>query len=99
MGVSAARHLSPTERVDALYLDLCRHYEGGADKEMRAAAKLLLVALARLREHGGDDWDMTLEAYVRIAKNRPDKLAAILQQGNSSRRKYSAPDALFVDKR
>lgn len=86
MSASTARQLSPTERVDALYLDLCRHYEGGADKELRAAAKLLLVALARLREHGGDNWDVTLDAYVKIAKNRPDKLAAILQQGNSGRR-------------
>ena len=86
MGVSTVRQLSPTERADALYLDLCRHYEGGSDKEVRAAAKLLLVALARLREHGGVNWDVTLDAYVKIAKNRPDKLAAILQQGNSSRR-------------
>ncbi|ASJ70966.1 hypothetical protein [Granulosicoccus antarcticus] len=86
MGVSTASKLSPTERADALYLDLCKHYEGGSDKEVRAAAKLLLVALARLREHGGAHWDVTLDAYVKIAKSRPDKLAAILQQGNSSRR-------------
>ncbi|MGQ7847560.1 hypothetical protein ACUNV4_23920 [Granulosicoccus sp. 3-233] len=86
MGISSSRRLSPTERVDALYLDLCRHYEGGDDKEVRAAAKLLLVALARLREHGGANWDVTLDAYVKIAKNRPEKLANILRQGNSGRK-------------
>lgn len=86
MGVSSARQLSPTERVDALYLDLCKHYEGGEDKEVRAAAKLLLVALARLREHGGSHWDVTLDAYVKIAKSHPDKLAGILQQGNGGRK-------------
>lgn len=86
MGGSSASRLSPTERVDALFLDLCKHYEGGEDKEVRAAAKLLLVALARLREHGGVHWDVTLDAYVKIAKKRPDKLASILQQGNSGRK-------------
>lgn len=86
MSVSTVRRLSPTEQVDALYRDLCRHYEGRKDKESRAAAKLLLVALARLREHGGEHWDVTLDAYVKIAKHRPDRLAAILQQGNPERR-------------
>ena len=86
MGVSSASSLSPTERAEALYLDLCKHYEGGEDKEVRAAAKLLLVALSHLREHGGPNWDVTLDAYVKIAKTRPDKLASILQQGNSGRK-------------
>lgn len=86
MGISSTRRLSPTERVDALFLDLCRHYEGGDDKEVRAAAKLLLVALARLREHGGVNWDVTLDAYVKIAKKQPEKLASILQQGNRGRK-------------
>lgn len=86
MGAMSESRLSPTERVEALYQDLCRHYEGGEDKEVRAAAKLLLVALARLREHGGLNWDKTLDAYVRIAKKEPDKLARILQQGNAGRK-------------
>ena len=85
MNSSSPSRLSPTERVDALYLDLCRHYEGCENKEVRAAAKLLLVALARLREHGGENWDVMLDAYVDIAKRRPDKLARILH-GSSGRK-------------
>lgn len=86
MASSSARRLSPTERVDALFHDLCLHYEGGEDKEVRAAAKLLLVALARLREHGGNHWDQTLDAYVRMAKKDPEKLDRILRQGNAARK-------------
>lgn len=85
MNPSSSSRQSPTERVDALYLDLCRHYEGDKNKEVRAAAKLLLVALVRLREHGGENWDLTLDAYVDIAKRRPDKLARILH-GTSGRK-------------
>lgn len=69
---------TPTERVEDLYTELCRHYEKANDKEVRAASKLLLVALARLREHGGPQWDDTLDAYVRIAKRRPEKLFHML---------------------
>ncbi len=86
MGSSSSRRSSPTERANALYLDLCSHYEGGDDKEVRAASKMLMVALARLREHGGANWDVTLDAYVKVAKNRPEKLDRILQKCNRERK-------------
>ena len=86
MGRSSTKRLSPTERANALFLDLCNHYDGDDDKELRAASKMLMVALARLREHGGAHWDMTLDAYVKVAKNRPEKLDKVLQKCNRGRK-------------
>ena len=75
---------SPIERVERCYAELVAHYGLGGDRrEARAAAKLLLVALDRFREHGGDDWRATVEEYVEIAAERPEKLEAILA-GNRS---------------
>ena len=76
---------SPLERVERLYLDLVAHYEGGERRETRAATKLLLVALARLREHEGDAWERLVDEYVEIARERPEELARILD-GNRGRR-------------
>ena len=40
--------MTPLEKVEALYDELVAHYGAGEDKEIRAAAKLLLVALAKV---------------------------------------------------
>ncbi len=52
---------------------------------MRAAAKLLLVALAKFREHGGSDWALQVEEYVAIAREDPDRLARIIAGNRDSR--------------
>ena len=75
---------SPIERVERCYAELLAHYGAEAEaREERAAAKLLLVALARFREHGGERWRATVESYLEIAAERPDELERILA-GNRS---------------
>ena len=76
---------SPLERVERLYLDLVAHYGGGEQRERRAAAKLLIVALARLSEHDPDGWEALVGEYVEICRERPDELARILD-GNRGRK-------------
>lgn len=70
--------MTPLEKVEALYEELVAHYESGQDREIRAAAKLLLVALDKFREHGGANWKGLLDEYVNLVKENPDKFAKTL---------------------
>ena len=72
-------HGSPVERVEALYRELVDHYGGGEERELRAAAKLLLVALARFRQHGGPEWARLLDEYVHIIKTDPARFERMLE--------------------
>ncbi len=45
--------MTPLEKVEAFYVELLEYYGDGDEREIRAAAKLLLVALAKFKEHGG----------------------------------------------
>lgn len=71
--------MTPLEKVEALFVELVNHYGDGEDREIRAAAKILLVALAKLKEHGGPNWKGLLDAYVQILKDDPEKFDRILQ--------------------
>lgn len=79
-----AKQPSPTERVEALFEALTSHYGDGDDRELRAAAKLLLVALDKLRTHGGQHWPSLLDEYVDIVKHDPERFARMLQSNSSS---------------
>ncbi|MCG6943399.1 MAG: hypothetical protein LJE69_19380 [Thiohalocapsa sp.] len=85
----ADKHSSPTDRVEALYRELVTHYGGGDDRELRAAAKLLLVALAKFRAHGGRRWAELLDEYVDIVKHDPGRLERMLQSNSGT-----SPDEL-----
>lgn len=76
--LDAASESSPLDRVEALYRELVEHYGGGEERELRAAAKLLLVALAQFREHGGPGWKRLLDEYVALVKTNPDKFNRML---------------------
>lgn len=71
--------MTPLERVERLYDDLVAHYHEGDQRELRAAVKLLLVALDRLRRHGGPGWDELLDEYVQAAKHDPERLRRMLE--------------------
>jgi hypothetical protein len=71
--------MTPLERVERLYDELVEHYHEGDQRELRAAAKLLLVALDRLRRHGGPGWDDLLDEYVHAAKHDPERLRRMLE--------------------
>jgi hypothetical protein len=72
--------MTPLEKAEALYNELVTHYGEGEDREIRAAAKLLLVALARFKEHGGT---ALAEEYLTLLKSDPDKFERILQSNRS----------------
>lgn len=74
---------SPIERVEALYQDLVQHYGDGDQRELRAAAKLLLVALAQFRAHGGPDWPRLLDEYVALIKTDPTRFEQLLASNRS----------------
>ncbi|MBK1629440.1 hypothetical protein CKO31_01545 [Thiohalocapsa halophila] len=80
----SAKQPSPTERVEALFEALTSHYGDGDDRELRAAAKLLLVALDKIRTHGGRNWPSLLDEYIQIVKHDPERFARMLQSNSSS---------------
>jgi len=60
---------NPLRKVEAFYDELLAHYGPGEDREIRAAAKLLLVALDKFRRHGGQDWMSLVTEYITISGN------------------------------
>lgn len=71
--------MSPLEKVEALYEELVHGYGEGKDREVRAASKLLMVALLKLQEHGGFGWQGVIEEYLLMLKNDPDRYQRMLE--------------------
>jgi hypothetical protein len=69
---------NPLQQVDLLYEALVADYGLGKDRELRAAAKLLVVALEKFREYGGPDWSAKIEEYVSMIRENPEKFDRIL---------------------
>ena len=80
--------MTPLEKVEALYEELVSHYGDGEDREIRAAAQLLLVALAKFKKHGGLRGAELASEYLDLLKYDPEKLERILQ---SNRSEFSGP--------
>jgi hypothetical protein len=76
--------MTPIEKVEALYDELVAHYACGEEREIRAAAKLLLVSLDKFREHGGANWMALLDEYITLVKENPDKFEEILHDQRAS---------------
>jgi hypothetical protein len=74
----------PVERVEALYTELVQHYGDGDQRELRAAAKILLVALAKFQEHGGPHWARLLDEYIEILKRDPERFQRMLESNRST---------------
>jgi len=75
--------MTPLEKAEALYDELVAHYGEGEDREIRAAAKLLLVALAKFKQHGGPRGIALADEYLDLLKHDPDKFERIMH-GNRS---------------
>ncbi|KAA6184307.1 hypothetical protein F2Q65_12640 [Thiohalocapsa marina] len=75
---------TPMERVERLYADLVLHYGEGDQREIRAAAKILLVALAKFREHGGPQWESLLDEYVNALKQDPARFERMLESNRAT---------------
>jgi hypothetical protein len=71
-------NMTPLERAEAVFNELVAHYGAAEDRELRAAAKLLLVALDKFRVHGGSNWSVLLDEYVDLAKRDPERFERIL---------------------
>jgi len=83
--------ITPMERVEQLYDDLVTHYGDGDRRELRAAAKILLVALAKFREHGGSEWQALLDEYVDALKHDPARFERMLESNRAT-----SPDQLLA---
>jgi hypothetical protein len=70
--------MTPLEKTEALFDELVLHYGEAEDREVRAAAKLLLVALDKFHAHGGAQWAKLIDEYVELAKRDPEKFGRIL---------------------
>lgn len=78
-----ASNQTPMEKIESLFDELVAHYGSGDDKELRVAAKMLMVALDRFRLHGGGEWSSLVREYVSIAVNDQEKFERILQANRS----------------
>jgi hypothetical protein len=71
--------MTPLEKVEGLYDELVRWYGEGEHRETRAASKLLMVALMKLKEHGGPGWQWMVHDYLRMINDDPERYARILE--------------------
>lgn len=70
--------MTPLEKVEALYEELVAWYGEGRDREVRAASKLLLMALLKLSERPGCDWEGLIAEHVRMLKEEPERFRRVL---------------------
>ena len=70
---------NPLQKVDRFYAELVAHYGDAEDREIRAAAKLLLVALESFRRHGGAGWRRLVDEYLVLLDQDPDKFDRIIK--------------------
>ena len=79
--------MTPLEKTEALYEELVAWYGDGDNKELRAASKLLMVALDKLHEYSNRDWETLLKRYVDILANDPAHFQRMLdsQRGEEKR--------------
>ncbi|HYN77336.1 MAG TPA: hypothetical protein VES73_06045 [Lamprocystis sp. (in: g-proteobacteria)] len=78
--------MTPIEKVEALYDELVAWYGEGGDRETRAAAKLLMIALLKLNEHGGLGWQGLVEEYMLMLKNDPERFQRVLEANRGESR-------------
>ncbi len=75
--------MTPLEKTEAFFDELVAHYGEGEEREIRAAAKLMLVALAKFKEHGGPTSIDLADEYLNLLKYDPEKFERILQSNRS----------------
>jgi hypothetical protein len=78
---------TPLEKVEALYQELVGCYGEGRDREIRAASKLLMVALLQLEKHGGPGWQGLVEDYLLMLKNDPLRYQRMLDANRGEQKK------------
>jgi hypothetical protein len=81
---------TPLERVESLYEELVHGYGDGVDRETRAASKLLMVALLKLKEQDEFGWQGLVEEYLHILQNDPGYYQKMLDS-NRGKGKGTSP--------
>ncbi|AFL73007.1 hypothetical protein [Thiocystis violascens] len=85
--------MTPLEKTEALYQELVAWYGEGGDREIRAASKLLMVALIKLKEHGGPGWHGLIEEYLIMLKDDPARFQRMLEANRGKdKRPGTGPD-------
>lgn len=85
--------MTPLEKTEALYRELVGGYGNGADPEIRAAAKLLMVALLKFKEHGGPGWPGLVDEYLMMLKQEPERYQRMLESNRGREKQHgSHPD-------
>ena len=87
--MTEVRENTPLEKVEQLYNQLVGWYGQGTDREVRAASKLLMIALLKLKEHGGFGWQGLVEEYILMLKNDPERFERILTANRGERKHRS----------
>lgn len=78
--------MTPLEKVEALYQELVDWYGEGSERERRAASKLLMVALLKLKESGGFGWQGLVEEYLLMLQNDPERYQKMLDANRGERK-------------
>lgn len=74
---------TPMVQIESLFEELVKHYGDGDDRELRVAAKMLMVALDRFRQYGGGQWQSLVWEYTNTAVHDQEKFARILRANRS----------------
>ncbi|MGB0722756.1 MAG: hypothetical protein ACPGU7_10225 [Gammaproteobacteria bacterium] len=70
---------TPLEKVETLYHELVDWYgEEASDRELRAASKLLMVALSELRKANDFGWQGIVHEYMLMLRNDPERFERVL---------------------
>jgi len=86
--------LTPLEKVEALFDELANWYGDADKKELRIAAKLLIVALSKFSQHGGNDWDHLVMEYVDMLKHDPEKFQKVIESNRGELKGRHTTDLL-----
>jgi len=82
--------MTPLEKVEALYDELVAWYGEGPDRETRAASKLLMIALLKLKEHEGFGWRALVEEHLAMLQNDPQRFERMLEANRSGAKEWPA---------
>ncbi len=77
--------MTPLDKVEVLFDELVDHYGEAEDREIRAAAKLLIVAISRLKAGDPDRWTDLVEEYLSIARHDPDRFDRIIRANRGTK--------------
>ncbi|GLQ00201.1 hypothetical protein GCM10007891_20540 [Methylophaga thalassica] len=70
---------TPLEKIEALYEELLDWYGEADSKQLRVAAKFLLLALEKFSIHGGNNWHELVTEYIDILHKDPEKFQKIIE--------------------